>query len=403
MQRFEPKESVRKIRAQLDHPIIDADGHQIEFMPLVIDQVARLLGPSGAEHFVRYISSVADPDTDTHSRSRTFWGLPEENTLDRMTSTLPRLLYERLEALGLDFALLYPTIGLTMLGCAEPELRQATCRALNNYNAEMYQGYRDRIEPVAVIPCFTPEEAIAELDHAVGHLGLKSIVTASVIPRSAEDRNMGVPWLDTLGHGSLYDYDPVWARCLELGVVPAFHGLGYGWGTRVSRENYVYNHIGSFAAAQEAVCRSLVMGGVPQRFPSLHFAFLEGGTAWGCQLYADLLGHYEKRNKEAVLQFDPKRFDVDLCRKLMNEFADDAFAQRADDYLAGTEIMRGAPVDVKGFDDFATSGRTRSRGPAGCSATWDCPTSPSPGSKTPPTSVASSRGSFTSGARPTTR
>ena len=118
MRRFEPKAAVRDIRAEIDHPIVDADGHQIEFMPLVIDEVGKLLGSSGANDFVKFISSVADPDTDTHSRSRVFWGLPEENTLDRMTSTLPRLLYQRLDALGLDYVLLYPTIGLTMLGCA---------------------------------------------------------------------------------------------------------------------------------------------------------------------------------------------------------------------------------------------------------------------------------------------
>ena len=107
--------------------------------------------------------------------------------------------------------------------------------------------------------------------------------------------------------------------------------------------------------AQEAVCRSLVMGGIPQRFPDLPFAFLEGGTAWGCQLYADLLGHYEKRNKEAVLQFDPKRFDIELCGELMDEFADEIFAKKRDVYEQGAEMMRGAPVDVKGIDDFAES------------------------------------------------
>ena len=38
------------------------------------------------------------------------------------------------------------------------------------------------------------------------------------------------------------------------------------------------------------------------RKPELRFAFLEGGVAWGAQLYADLLGHYEKRNRDAVQQ-----------------------------------------------------------------------------------------------------
>jgi predicted TIM-barrel fold metal-dependent hydrolase len=356
MRRFEPKPAVRDIRSHLDHPIVDADGHQVEFMPLVIEEVARVLGAEGAERFVRYVSGVADPEAETLAKARVFWGLPEENTLDRMTSTLPRLLYERLDALGLDYVLLYPTVGLTILGCTDAELRRASSRALNTYYAEAYADYRDRLEPVAVIPSFTPEEAIAELDHAVGTLGLKAIVTSGVVPRDAHEGEMGRPWIDTLGHASLHDYDPLWARCLELGVVPAFHGIGYGWGSRVSRDNYVYNHLGSFGVAQEAVCRSLVMGGAPARFPGLPFAFLEGGTAWGCQLYADLLGHFEKRNKDAVLQFDPKRFDLDLCRELMSEFADAPFARKRDDYEQGADVMRGAPLDVKGIDDFAESG-----------------------------------------------
>ena len=56
-------------------------------------------------------------------------------------------------------------------------------------------------------------------------------------------------WVDTLGHGSLFDYDPLWARCTELGVAPSFHGVGYGWGSRVSATNYVHNHLGNFGAA----------------------------------------------------------------------------------------------------------------------------------------------------------
>src|SRR5690606_41561366 len=55
-------------------------------------------------------------------------------------------------------------------------------------------------------------------------------------------------WIDTIGHDSTHDYDPVWAKCAELGVAPTFHAGGQGWGTRTSTTNYVYNHIGNFAA-----------------------------------------------------------------------------------------------------------------------------------------------------------
>src|SRR2546430_911921 len=76
-------------------------------------------------------------------------------------------------------------------------------------------------------------------------------------------------WPDTLGLESEYDYDPVWAKCLALRVVPTFHSASQGVGTRLSYSNFVYNHIGHFAVAGEAVCKSLFMAGVTRRFPRL--------------------------------------------------------------------------------------------------------------------------------------
>jgi len=59
------------------------------------------------------------------------------------------------------------------------------------------------------------------------------------------------------------------------------------------------------------------MSGVTRRFPTLRFAFLEGGVAWACSLYADLIGHWEKRNGVAVENYNPASLDrkayLDLC------------------------------------------------------------------------------------------
>ena len=41
-----------------------------------------------------------------------FWSRQAENTLDRATAMMPRLLYERLDEFGADFAIIYPTAGL---------------------------------------------------------------------------------------------------------------------------------------------------------------------------------------------------------------------------------------------------------------------------------------------------
>ena len=349
-----------RIRAGLSHPIVDADGHFIETVPVFrsffLDYVRDLAGGDLAARFeasggIDFDDMVLRPwSALTPERRRelwatrpSWWSLPAANTLDRATAHLPRLLYERLPDLGIDFAVLYPSRGLTTLSIRDAELRQVACRALNAFHAEIYFPYAERMTPVAQIPMHTPAEALAELDHAVGGLGFKAIMINGIVHRPigaaspAADRK--VPnWgsgsserLDTLGIDSAHDYDPVWRRCVELGVAPASHTPGMGWGSRRSISSYVYNHIGSFGASMEALCKSLFLGGVTRRFPSLSFGLLEGGVAWACALYADLLSHWEKRNARAIRHLDPARIDTDLLMRLFAEYGDARF--RAD--LAG--------------------------------------------------------------------
>ena len=60
-----------------------------------------------------------------------------------------------------------------------------------------------------------------------------------------------------------------------------------------------------------------------RRFPQLRFSFLEGGAGWACGLYNDLIGHWEKHNRETVANFDPRKLDRDLLRKLFREYGSD--------------------------------------------------------------------------------
>ena len=88
-------------------------------------------------------------------------------------------------------------------------------------------------------------------------------------------------------------------------TAPSYHSGTMSVGTRTSINDYTYNHIGHFAAAAEALCKALFMSGVTRRFPTLRFAFLEGGVAWACSLYADLIGHWDKRNGVAIENYNP--------------------------------------------------------------------------------------------------
>jgi len=362
---FQRSAEIEQIRSRINHPVIDGDGHLIEFAPLVRDFVKEEAGEQVASRYETMMGSGARfRDLPHEQKTRfgafryTWWGLPSRNTLDRATAIAPCLMRARLDELGIDYAILYGTSSLGALSSPDEELRRALARAHNRYYAELFTGHRDRMEPVAVIPMMEPDEAIAELDYAVGELGLKAIVMNGIAFRpipGAEDVP-GARSIDTLGHDSDRDYDPVWRRCEELGVSPTFHHAGLGWGSRASRTSYVYNHLGHFAAAGEATCRSIFLGGVPKRFPKLAFGFLEGGVAWGLSLFAGLLGVYDKRNVRAMEHLDPANLDRKQLVALLSEYGGKAIAERLDRLDEGFLFLHD-PGDPGGSrDEFAESG-----------------------------------------------
>ncbi len=361
------KSRAQEIKANLKHPIIDADGHWLEFGPVIVEQLERHGGKIAVDGFRAFngrVSKALAESGEERKRKRVaqeaFWALPTKNTLDRATELLPKLLYERLDEFGIDFSVLYPTSGLGVPFHPDEQTRRVTCRAFNSFIAEFFADYADRMTPAAVIPMHTPEEAIAELEHVVKNLGLKVVMMASMVRRpipaaaNAPAAPRFATWLDMLGLDSEYDYDPVWAKCVELGISPTFHSGSRGIGLRVSPTNFVYNHIGHFAAASEAVCKAIFLGGVTRRFPTLKMAFLEGGVGWACGLYSDLIGHWKKRNREALEEVNPANLDRPRLAQLIREYGGKWIENRAEqlDSVAASE-QSAATGGLRELDDFA--------------------------------------------------
>jgi Amidohydrolase len=307
------KSKSAEIRARLGHPVIDADGHWVEYGPALNEYVAAELGRDAIKRFWGGFSNPAANFEDPNSQapSMVWWHLPTKSVTDRATAMLPKLMHERLGEMGMDFSVLFPTIPGLLVNHAlhDPELRQAGCRAYNKYTADMFRDYTDRLCPVASIPMHTPEEAVAELEH-VKQLGFKVVALAGLFlrPRRAGGPAAGAPWHELIGLDTECDYDPVWAKLLELKLAPTFHSIGLGVGFRLS-QNFVNNHIGHFASAGAALCKALFLGGITRRFPDLKFMFLEGGVTWGCSVYNDLVGHWKARNPRALERVNPANLD----------------------------------------------------------------------------------------------
>ena len=372
-----PTKRAQEIREELGHPVIDCDGHVLEFMPATRPYLRESLGQP---LFDRYQASRA-PLTSTMATSSIasrratripqggWWGTPVRDARDVATSIFPRLLHERLPELGMDYMVLYPTNAMNTAGIADDDLRQGLCRGFNDFYADVYGPLGDRLTVAGIVPMHTPEEAIAELEHC-RRIGLKVVGIPHGVMRPIPEPVLegGSPWLwpgqrhwyDHFGFESEHDYDPVWAKFHELGYAVTVHG-GLGappttWYTSTS--SWMYNHIGSFAAMMYPICKALFLGGVTKRFPDLHFAFLECGVSWASTMLSDTVEHWEKRNVKHLLEhYHPDLLDrealTDLARRYGRELVGDLDGPELTAALEGV-LLRGTAPEV--LDEFEAIG-----------------------------------------------
>jgi len=363
------------VRARLDHPVIDGDGHWLEPIPIFLDFLRDVAGPSVVDKFVKRAKDATWYDLPPAERMRrrlhrpTWWGEPA-GTLDRATAMVPRLFYERLDEFGIDFCMLYTSLGLFFVGNPDEEIRRGVARAVNRMNAELFKPYAHRITPAAVVPVHTPAEAIEEATYAVRELGLKVLMIANHVrrpvpafAREGVEANQQRLYMDSLAFESAYDYDPFWQRCADLKVAVTAHSGSMGTQWRESVWSFTYNHIGHFANASHAFAKALILGGVTHRFPQLRFAFLEGGVGWACNLVTDLVGHWERRRRAAMEgQTRPTNLDLDELRRLFREYGGRLYEDKtgeildcinvAEPFTSATEATERAYRQER-FDDFA--------------------------------------------------
>lgn len=326
---------------------MDADGHWLESVPVYLDFLRETAGPSAVDDATRYLVNrggwyKATPEERLRGRLTrpNYWALTG-NTTDRATGIAPELLYRRLDDFGIDFIVLMSSLGGRFTQIPQKDLRRACVRAYNRMAAEMWRPYADRVAPVGVVPNGTPQEAIEEAEYLVNEAGLKAARIGCIATRPFEADAECQPdparrrrYVDCLGIDSPYDYDPLWARLTELKLAVLDHSQGFGWGSRMSPTNMVYNHTGHFAAAHYASACGLFLGGVTRRFPNLNFAFLEGGAAWATNLCLDLAGHWEKRNRKVMREhLHPSNLDKGHLRALLEQYGDDRLRPHMDDIL----------------------------------------------------------------------
>ena len=201
-------------------------------------------------------------------------------------------------------------------------------RGFNIVTADYFKDLGDRLTPAAVIPVHTPDEAIEELEFVTKQLGAKVCMFGSGVRRAASRRQGRRPRRSpAIARASTSSASTASTTTTRSGrnaassasrrpSIPAAAAMAM----RNSPTNFTFNHIGHFAAAGHAVAKALFLGGVTRRFPDLRFAFLEGGVGWGCQLFCDLIEHWERRGAKGIANMDPTKLDRQLLRELVDKY-----------------------------------------------------------------------------------
>ncbi|HEX9682599.1 MAG TPA: amidohydrolase family protein [Acidimicrobiales bacterium] len=191
---------------------------------------------------------------------------------DQMASGFDAPSYLRaLDALGVDAAVVYPSIGLYVpfLPDLAPAESADACRAYNDWVAGWCDHAPNRLAAAGLVPLIDPDRAAKEVEHC-RHLGLVAVVGR---PNHLYGRNLGDP-----------AYDPIWSTCAEAGIVLAVHeGLGLKGGSTTGMERFdtfAARHACSHPLEQQQAMASLVFEGALERHPDLRVAFLESGTGW---------------------------------------------------------------------------------------------------------------------------
>jgi predicted TIM-barrel fold metal-dependent hydrolase len=161
--------------------------------------------------------------------------------------------------------LLFPSLGLWIPMCTDPELAAAMSRVYNDWLFETFMTVSPRFIGTAVIPTLEIETAVEEIGR-VKDLGYQAVNLPCTPPAHRPYNSR--------------EYDPIWGALEEARLRLCFH-VGTGADPIVARGDggAVINYVETFFPAQRLVAH-LVASGALDRYPELQVMVVEGGASW---------------------------------------------------------------------------------------------------------------------------
>jgi predicted TIM-barrel fold metal-dependent hydrolase len=277
------------------HQIVSVDDHLIEHPRVWQDRLPERFKADGprirevdGKHLWHYDGMVA-PTIGLNAvagKPREAWGLDPLRYEDMIPGCYdPAARVPDMDLDGVQTALCFPSFpgfaGSTFFRAPNKELAALCVSAWNDFYIDEWCGTApDRFIPLAIVPFWDIDLAVAEAERAIGKGARTISFPDSPVP-------CGLPSFHTR------HWDPLWAVCQEAGVPLSLH---FGSGAYVPGFSFAQNAmnpaefkipdapfavaIALFSSNLMWTTVDLLFSGALQRFPNLQFSLAEGGIGW---------------------------------------------------------------------------------------------------------------------------
>jgi len=188
-----------------------------------------------------------------------------------------------MEALGVDYACLFPT-QMLHVGLAQPEIENNLCWAYNRWVTEkILPEAAGRFFSMLCLPFSDPDESLRQVEKFGARKGVTGFCVTAIrtlpvhhnsymkVYRAIEERGLALSF-----HSGTNSGEPMFKSLNRFATV---HALGFPWYNILHMSNWVTNGLG-------------------ERFPKLPIIWIEGGLAWVPFLMQRLDHEYMLRTSE---------------------------------------------------------------------------------------------------------
>ncbi|SEO69677.1 amidohydrolase family protein [Trujillonella endophytica] len=281
--------------------IVSADAHLIQPPDLFTTRMPRHLRDRALwEESIEIEPWVENGATSfrlLHAPGFEGWAESRYHQTDGRTPTGdPEQILEDLDHDGVDASMLHPNWPLFVFWTDDHELSMAHIRVYNDYLIEQILPYGARLRPTCPITLTDIDDAVTEIER-VAKAGLRAILLPAVSPISYHSPELDPIWAAAQANGMrVFFHVATGGVKANAGNSAALDGItmagrmGKADVTPAMAAGRMFSAASGSAAQPVRIITELLAGGVPERFPDLHFVLVEFNAHW----LASMMGSIDK-------------------------------------------------------------------------------------------------------------